>query len=217
MRHVTTVDPGQRRPRGPYAKSAERRAAIVAAASAVFASRGYRGGSFQDIANLVGMSQTSLLHYFPSKRDLLLAVLEYRDTRLAEKSGVPQGDGIVEEVLSQADYNVEIPGLIELYTVLASESISPEHPGHAYFADRFEMLRTGYADEFRALAAEGLLREGVDPAIAATSLVALWDGLQLQWLMAPDSVDVPGALRAYFVQVLVPKLRPPAPGVARRP
>jgi AcrR family transcriptional regulator len=195
----------QRRPRGPYAKSAERREAIVVAAAKVFASRGYRGGSFQDVADVVGMSQTSLLHYFPTKRDLLLAVLEYRDTRLATESGVPLDKGVLAEVLSQAEFNLRVPGLIELYTVLASEAISQDHPGHAYFVDRFETLRNGYGEGFRRLDAEGLLRPGVDPTVAATSLVALWDGLQLQWLMSPDSVDVPGALRAYFDQVLLPE------------
>ncbi|BDZ51294.1 TetR family transcriptional regulator [Frondihabitans sucicola] len=176
----------------------------MAAASQVFASHGYRGGSFQDVANVVGMSQTSLLHYFPTKRDLLLAVLEYRDTKLVNESGVPLDEGIVCEVLAQSEYNVGVPGLIELYTVLASESISPDHPGHAYFVARFGNLRAGYAEGFRALASEGRLRPGVDPDVAAASLVALWDGLQLQWLMAPGEVDVPAALRAYFDQVLTP-------------
>ena len=58
------------RRRGPYAKSAGRRVEIVKAAFEVFAERGYQGGSLQEVADRVGVSQTSLLHYFPSKRHL---------------------------------------------------------------------------------------------------------------------------------------------------
>ena len=59
--------------RVPYAKHAGRRAAIIEAAAEVFAARGYHAGSFQQVADRVGMSQSSLFHYFPTKRDLLLA------------------------------------------------------------------------------------------------------------------------------------------------
>ena len=51
------------RKRGPYARSAERRRAIIDAALEVFAAKGYLAGSLQDIADRIGVSQTSLLHY----------------------------------------------------------------------------------------------------------------------------------------------------------
>ena len=75
---MTTNEASQPTRRGPYAKSTERRNTILAAAHAVFAARGYRAGSLQEVADRVGMSQTSLLHYFPSKSELLLAVLNWR-------------------------------------------------------------------------------------------------------------------------------------------
>lgn len=59
------------------------------------------------------------------------------------------------------------------------------------------------AADFRLLATHGLLREGVDPVRAATSLVALWDGLQLQALLDP-SVDVVECLRDYLDGILLP-------------
>jgi hypothetical protein len=36
---------------------------------------------------------------------------------------------------------------------------------------------------------------GASPERAAVSTVALWDGLQVQWLLDRDVVDVPAALR----------------------
>ena len=86
---MSTKDGPQASRRGPYAKSAERRRAILTAAHAVFAAHGYRGGSLQDVANHAGMSQTSLLHYFPSKSDLLLAVLNWRDSITGDGTAPP--------------------------------------------------------------------------------------------------------------------------------
>jgi AcrR family transcriptional regulator len=195
--------------RGPYAKSAERRAAIVDAAFEVFTAHGYQGGSLQRVADRVGMSQTSLLHYFPSKSDLLLEVLRRRDQmsggELERGHGVHLGD----DVERQARYNEGVPGLIGLYTVLSGEAVTEGNPGRAYVTERLAGLRRDYASDFRALAAAGRLREGVDPDRAAAGLVGLWDGVQLQWLLAPDEVDVPRLLRDYLDLVVLPEVASP--------
>ena len=70
----------QDRKRGPYAKSAQRRRQIIEAAFDVFAARGYQGGSLQEVADRVGLGHTSILHYFPSKRALLIAVLLFQNS-----------------------------------------------------------------------------------------------------------------------------------------
>jgi AcrR family transcriptional regulator len=196
--------------RGPYAKSAERRAAIVEAAFEVFTAHGYQGGSLQRVADRVGMSQTSLLHYFPSKSDLLLEVLQRRDqvSNGEPALGGPDDGGrgpLVADVERQARYNEGVPGLIGLYTVLSGEAVTKGNPGRAYVTRRLADLRRDYAADFRALAAAGRLRDGVDPDRAAAGLVGLWDGVQLQWLLAPDEVDVPRLLRDYLDLVIVPE------------
>jgi len=45
-------------------------------AQALFAERGYRGTSLRDIAKRIGVKAPSLLHHFPSKQQLYLAVLD---------------------------------------------------------------------------------------------------------------------------------------------
>lgn len=192
--------------RGPYAKSTERRQAILAAAHAVFAAHGYRGGSLQDVANRAGMSQTSLLHYFPSKSDLLLAVLNWRDSITGDGTAPPDPEERLDDaVLRQARFNEDIPGVLELYTVLCAESVTEGHPGREYFIRRFDNLRRSYTRQLTQLAEEGRLRPGVAPEMAAASLIALWDGIQTQWLLDPGSVDMAGCLRAYLDLVLLPE------------
>ncbi len=202
---MTTTPAAPTSKRGPYAKSKQRRESIVTAAHEVFAARGYRGGSLQDVADKVGMSQTSLLHYFPSKSDLLLAVLNWRDTVTGGGHPRDPEESLVDAVVRQARFNETVPGVIELYAVLCAESITDNHPGLDFFTERYERLRRSYLRAFSALADEGRLRPGVDPARAAASLIALWDGIQTQWLMAPDSVDMAGCLRGYLELVILPE------------
>ncbi|HEY5222293.1 MAG TPA: TetR/AcrR family transcriptional regulator [Microbacteriaceae bacterium] len=210
--------------RGPYAKTVERRRHILDAAHQVFAARGYHAGSLREVAGEAGISLSNLTHHFPTKEDLLLAVLEQRDRdgaaakapavglrenllAQARAAGLPESGavGFRDRLLAQARANESIPGLIALYAVLSAESTTSDHPGREYFVGRFSLLRSAYLQEFEALREAGRLRDGVDPQIAASSLVALWDGIQLQWLLEPEKVDVAAHLAAFLDLVILPQ------------
>ncbi len=188
-----------------YASGRARRDEIVDQATTLFAASGFHGTSLQGIADGVGISKTTLLHHFASKDDLLIAVLRRRDERAvswALASGISPIDA-VSDIPAGARRNAEQPGLVELYSVLACESASPGHPGHAFFGERFRVGRSYFTSVFAALAADGRLRPGADPAFEATWLLALWDGLQFQWLYDPAAVDVAGQLEGHLSQVIV--------------
>ncbi|WP_246464973.1 TetR/AcrR family transcriptional regulator [Ruania alkalisoli] len=191
--------PGARGPRGEYRKSAERRRRIVDAAVSVFSERGYRGATIRQIAAEADLSPSSLLHFYASKTELLWATMTHRDS--VRFAGGP-GHSFPDRVVGQAIANEDVPHLVRLYGVLMAESATAEHPARDYFGGRFAVLRRQYADELGALAAAGLLRPGVDPQVAAVTLVALWDGVQLQALYEPDVVDAAEVLRDYFRLVL---------------
>ena len=53
---------------------------------------------------------------------------------------------------------------------------------------------------------EGALRPGVVPDIAAAQVVAAMDGLQVQWLLDPDGVDMAAALGALVNALVVEPL-----------
>lgn len=203
---MTLNEPAPGRRRGPYSKSAGRRRAIVEAAHSSFATHGYRGGSLQDVADRVGMSQTSLLHYFPTKSALLLAVLNWRDSITGDGTAPrdPEED-LVDAVIRQARFNERVPGVIALYAVLCAESLTESHPGRDFFTERFERLRRSYSRAFAALGDEGRLHPAITPEQAAISLIALWDGIQTQWLVAPQTIDMAGSLRDYLNLVILPR------------
>lgn len=62
----------------------ERREAIVEKAADLFAARGFLGASVSDIAKACKTSKSLLYHYYPSKEDVLYAVMASHIDRLVE-------------------------------------------------------------------------------------------------------------------------------------
>jgi AcrR family transcriptional regulator len=196
MTNATTTKKAPRRVRGEYAKTRERRETILDAALEVFAEGGYRAGSLREVAQRVSMSEAGLLHHFPSKVALLEAVLSHRDDRSREMVPLDSDDphAALRGVVALAAHNATVPGVVELYCTLSAEATAPDHPAHAYFVRRYETTRAAFVRSFSALSRQGRLRPGVSPERAAVALIALWDGLQVQWLLSRDAVDIADAL-----------------------
>ncbi len=196
------------RRRGPYAGTAERRRAILESAFEVFAKSGYRGGSMRDVAQRIGISHTTLLHHFSSKSELLAGVLQLRD-----EYGQPGFDdsggssvGMLRQLVEVVRHNQEVPGLTELYCILSAEATDPEHAAHEYFRGRYTRLVGQLQAGLEQMAAAGELREGVDPLLEAQRITALMDGLQVQWLLDRESMDMAEQLRDYLQRLSVPRI-----------
>jgi AcrR family transcriptional regulator len=52
------------------------RSQVIAAATRLFAARGFEGTSLQDLADVVGVTKPAVLHHFPSKEHIRTAVME---------------------------------------------------------------------------------------------------------------------------------------------
>ena len=72
--------------------------------------------------------------------------------------------------------------------------------------ERYRGLRERFVARIEAEQRAGRVASGVDARTLAPQLIAMFDGLQLQWLLDPDAVD----LSAVFADFL-DRLRPPAP------
>ncbi|WNM23299.1 TetR/AcrR family transcriptional regulator [Demequina capsici] len=193
--------PPRARTRGPYKRSAETRASILAAATDVFTELGYRAGSMREIARRCGVDQSTVLHHFPDKSALLLELMTDRDRQADAVLAAQHADApeqIPQAALALARHNAGTPGIIELYTLLAAESVTPDHPLGEFFRARIARVRGAFEDWFARMADAGLLRDGVDPDFAAASFLALWEGAQLHWLIDPDGVDVVALLEDHL-------------------
>ncbi|MFD7920474.1 TetR/AcrR family transcriptional regulator [Streptomyces sp. NPDC059740] len=210
---MSAREAGARQGRGRAAQRAARRQAIVEAALELIAERGYRGTSLAAVAERAGLTQQGLLHHFPNKEMLLVGVLEERD-RWDLAAAADQGWR--SETLTQlVDYNSGRPGLVQTYTVLAGDSVTEDHPARAFFEQRFRAVRAAMADSLRAEFGERL-PGGLTPQQAAPLLVAVMDGLQLQWLLDPEQVDMAGAFRD-FVRLLTGEATAGAPSQPTTP
>lgn len=189
--------------RGPYAKTALVRAQIVRAAMEVFAESGFRAGTMKEVAARAGISQRGLVHHFATKEALLQEVLGARAVESAQlvKFGAPRD--VLRSVVDVVADNSLHPRLVELYSVLFAEATSPDHPAHAHHAERLDAWRSYLTTAFAELADEGALAPGLSPELAAATLVALQDGLQIQWLYDPTAIDMAKALDAYLSAIVL--------------
>jgi AcrR family transcriptional regulator len=182
--------------RGEYTPALVRRQQIVDAGLAVFSSSGFRGGSLRDVAERVGLSQAGLLHHFPSKKHLLLAVLTWRDHQARRQLGEPFPDGLdLIRRLVGRPATTRTRELVRLHVIVSAEGASADHPIRGYVLERHASAFTMVREAFERAVADGELRRDVDCAGAARTLIALMDGLQVQWLLHPDEVDMAGDLR----------------------
>ena len=185
--------------RRSYAKTAMRKKQIVEAATAVFATRGYNGGSLREIAGQLDVGLTSLVHHFPEKTALLQAVLEHADDigngafhDNCRRFGVRYG------VLDLVERNFGHPELLRMLAILGAECSSPEHPGHPWFVERYARSREDYGAKVRFDQERGLIPAHHDPAVVAELIVSVWEGAQLQWLIDPSRASMLRVMEAFF-------------------
>ncbi|MFD3493590.1 TetR/AcrR family transcriptional regulator [Streptomyces sp. NPDC058690] len=166
--------------RGPYEKGEAKRSEILRAALEIFATEGYRGTSLRKVAAKCNLSLPGLMHYFDSKEDLLTQVLRMRDETARIRQEERTSPESYREIIREG---ASTPGLVELFVSMAAAASDPGHPAHAHFAERYPMLRERVAAYLRRRIDEGALRSDIDPERLAVLLIAVADGIQLQWLI----------------------------------
>lgn len=196
------------RVRRPRQGTAERRQEILRAAMNTFGSKGYHNGSLAEVADQVGITHAGVLHHFGSKDKLLTEVLEYRDrvdVEHLEGQHIPGGLDLFRHLVRTAKINSERRGVVQAYSVLTGESVTDGHPAAAWVNQRFAVLRVDIA----AALGEVVTRAGGEVELtdrsldlAASSIIAVMDGLQLQWLLDPEAVDLT-ASTAFAIEAIL--------------
>jgi hypothetical protein len=101
-----------------------------------------------------------------------------------------RSQGFADTLLALARHNQERPELIRLFTVLVAESVDVDHPGHERFVERYRGVRRRITEQVVVEQREGRISDAIAPTSLATLLMAVMDGLQLQHLLDPASVDM---------------------------
>jgi hypothetical protein len=75
--------------------------------------------------------------------------------------------------------------------------MTDDHPAKEFFVGRYAEFRRGATRSLRT-ELDGRLPDGLTAEQAATLLIAVMDGLQLQWLLQPDEIDMPALFNAFL-------------------
>ena len=175
-----------RRPGRPKAGSEDKKARILAEALTLFSTRGYVGTSLADIARASDISKAGLLHHYSSKDQLLAAVLDERDRRTMSR--LPGGDAGAEVALDawveMVAHNQRHPDGVALYTAMSTAVIDADHQAHPWLRQHLMSAIAYLVDALERGKATGEVRADAPSEQIARKLVALSDGLQIQWLCA---------------------------------
>ena len=175
-----------RRPGRPKAGSEDKKARILAEALTLFSTRGYVGTSLADIARASDISKAGLLHHYSSKDQLLAAVLDERDRRTMSR--LPGGDAGAEVALDawveMVAHNQRHPDGVALYTAMSAAVIDADHQAHPWFRQHLMSAIAYLVDALERGKVTGEVRADAPSEQIARKLVALSDGLQVQWLCA---------------------------------
>ena len=98
--------------RGPYAKGILQRQQILSAALELFASQGYEASTLSAIAKSAGITREAIRHYFSSRNDVFLAIIEAQDASGHEPAAA-SGEGLFNQIVKSASRNSASPGRSE--------------------------------------------------------------------------------------------------------
>ncbi len=164
---------------------------IIDAATALVMERGVKGTSLADIANAAGISKGTLFYHFSAKDDLVYELTEKhfdQITRANLKRAEQMQGYSLQEILQDSILSIlhaENRGKLNLY--LLQEAVTENPALKSRFADKY-MEFQNTMQQFLNMVAPPM---DEDRAIAVSRLlVALLDGLIIQWLLDPDAIPI---------------------------
>lgn len=172
--------------------SAERKPQILKAAMDVFSKKGFHEARMEDIAHEAQLSIGGLYWYYKSKEDLIVAIMEeVIDQDVKDLRELLHAEGTVQHRLEQYIRTTDnettkalLPILYELY------SLAMRDPKvRKYIRSFFITYREALAEFVEQGIARGEFRK-VNAQMAATTLVALYEGVLEMAMFDLDNVDL---------------------------
>lgn len=207
---LTESAPTDRRTKRAVTKGERTRARILAVATELFSEYGSHAVSLRDIAAKAKISHVGLLHHFANKDTLLLEVLNQRDVQLLPSLNRPEGNAsspitqdpdrvmiVFAGIIHSVRRNAQARTLVSLFSRISAESTDPEQPAHTHFQHRYRYLLDLITTAFETRFTQVPPPHPVRPAVAAQQIVALMDGLQVQWLLATSSTQSVDKVEAF--------------------
>ena len=159
-------------------RGADRRAAIVSSATALFASRGFRGVTTKELARAAGVSEPVLYEHFKDKSELYSAIIDAKSqdaASLLEAWFEPyrESDDDRGFFLSLARLIIDFHSKDEPYIRLTLFSALEGHQFARMSFDRHAKPFYGLITRYIARRVEAGAFRGVDPAVAGRGFAGL--------------------------------------------
>ncbi len=158
---------------------AERSQQILEAARRCFVRRGFHASSTAEISNEAGISVAGLYQYFPTKHDLVIALIEHEldaDLNLIEQAGRAADllDGL-EQVAMEMVRDAKTPQIAHLRLEILAEAARDAGIAEVFLAAERRIIRA-LAQVIRRSQAQGSIDAQLDPVAVAEYINAFLDG-----------------------------------------
>ncbi len=187
------------------------RARILDIALSLMSQRGVDGTSMRDLASAAGLNVASLYHYFPSKRDLLEAVLVERGylpiTAPPGEDGSPATGLTLAEML--ADYMRSMFDVEDFVRLMVGEAMRGESTARSVGTDLYSSFQASLEQWVTENRPDLVERDGA--AAVARVLSAMVVGVFIGYAagVMPAEGDDPTALARQWADTAAHILRPP--------
>lgn len=172
------------------AREATSRQRILEVATRLVMEKGVKGTSLADIAREAGISKGTLFYHFPSKDELVyeLTVKHFDQLIRGFLKGLDQLGGEKPERFVYEGLNLVLQarerGRLNLY--LLQEAFM----GNDSLKEKFRETYGEYRYLMQQFLRKLTVRKREDEEVKALMLVALLDGLIIQWLMQPENMEL---------------------------
>lgn len=169
----------------------DRRVEIARAALSLAVDVGPGQVSTGMIAERLGLTQPAIYKHFPRKSDIWLAVAEHMSALIAQNiaragvAQVPPDARLRMLIMDHLEVVRDNPALPDIMVMRDTRETQSEL--RSIMQASMAGLRKALVDNVRAAVAQGIFRDAVDPADAATLLLGIVQSLVLRMLMGRDS------------------------------
>ncbi|MGE0359481.1 MAG: TetR/AcrR family transcriptional regulator [Vicinamibacterales bacterium] len=196
--------------RPPNSDGQRTRQAILDAALELFADKGYFGTRLRDVAGAVGVRESALYNYFPSKEALFEALLTAdsasKTGQMAALLDAPIGDGraLLERLAGDALARFVEPHQCRLFRILMSDGIRLARDGRINLLEKMGSGRKALQALMQRLIAAGVLRDQDVEVLVAQFFgpLLMWRQMHTVDALAPGLRDRDAFVRAHVENFL---------------
>jgi AcrR family transcriptional regulator len=154
---------------------------ILSRAATLFSQRGYHAVGIRDLAEAVGLSTSTLYHYYPTKQDILFGIISRFLAEFTARLGaglrnasVPPRQRLEQAVTEHVQLSVTRSEELLVGSPVLS-ALSPHQQA------RIAAMRRGYRDAVRDVIAQGVAAgefHVTDPLLTAMAMLDMLDGIR---------------------------------------